>query len=312
MRLLIVGAGAVGGYFGGMLLAAGRDVTFLDRGNRHAQLARDGLRINSPHGDWTLVAPTVRDGALGGPYDVVMVALKHYALAEAMEQFAPAIGPGTAILPVINGMRHIEQLSDRFGAGVVLAGAVRISATIDDEGRIVSFLPELHMLTFGELDGGRSPRVAAIEAVLSGAGFPVFVSELGRQDLWNKWCELAALAATTCLMRGTLGDIARAPGGREIVSGVLAECAAVAAASGHALDPAWVDTTANFWATSASQATASMLRDIERGSPTEGEHILGDLVERATAAGVATPLLALARCHVGTYEARRRREAGAI
>jgi len=310
MRLLVVGAGAVGGYFGGRLLAAGRDVTFLVRANRHAQLARDGLRIVSPNGDLTVTAPAVQANAPGGPYEVVLVALKYYALAEAIEQFAPAVGPNTAILPMINGMRHIEELSERFGSGAVLSGTARISSTVDDAGRIVMLAPDFHTLSFGELHEGRTPRINAIETMLSGARFPVIVTDRGRQDLWDKWCGLGSLAAATCLMRGTLGDISSAPGGLDTLTAALAECAAVAEAYGYPQDPRWVEAQAKQRFTTSSRIAASMLRDIERGAATEGEHILGDLVERAKAAGVATPLLALARCHLGTYEARRGREAG--
>ena len=307
MRALIVGAGAVGGYFGGMLLNAGRDVTFLVQPQRHAQLARDGLRIVDPSGEMTVAAPAVQAGSVGGPYDLVLVALKHYALADAIEQIAPAVGPQTAILPVINGMRHIDELSARFGEASMLAGTAMISATVDDEGRIVLLVPNPRLLTFGELNGGRSARVSALEAFLSDADFQVSVSEHGRHELWAKWCNLAAFAATTCLMRGSLGDIAKAPGGRGFLMQALMECVAVADASGYALGRSWIDAKAT-WITSGLNAAASMLRDMERGAATEGDHILGDLVARADAAGVATPLLSLARCHVSTYEIRRQRE----
>jgi 2-dehydropantoate 2-reductase len=189
----------------------------------------------------------------------------------------------------------------------MLAGTARISATIDDQDRIVLLVPNPRLLTFGELGGGRSARVSAIEAFLSDAGFQVAVTNHGRQELWIKWCNLAAFAATTCLMRGSLGDIAKASGGRDFLTQVLKECATISDACGYALGQSWLDTT-TAWITSGLEATASMVRDIERGAATEGEHILGDLVERAEAAGVTVPLLSLARCHVSTYEIRRQRE----
>ena len=250
-----------------MLLNAGRDVTFLVRPQRHAQLARDGLRIVGPDGKMTVAPPTVQADSVGGPYDLVLVALKHYALANAIEQIAPAVGPQTAILPVINGMRHIDELSARFGEASMLAGTARIGVTIDDEGRIVLLVPNPRLLTFGELKRGRSARVSAIEAFLNDADFQVSVSENGRHELWTKWCNLAAFAATTCLMRGSLGDIAKAPGGRDFLMQVLMECAAVSDACGYALGEPWIDAT-TAWITSGVNATASMLRDIERGAAT--------------------------------------------
>jgi 2-dehydropantoate 2-reductase len=290
-----------------MLLKAGRDVTFLVRPQRHAQLARDRLRIIGPDGEMTVTAPAVQAGSVDGSYDVVLVALKQYALADAIEQIAPAVGPRTAILPVINGMRHVDELSARFGEAAMLAGTARIGVTMDDEGRVVLLLPNPRLLTFGELGQGRSARVSAIEAFLSGANFQVSVSEHGRHELWTKWCNLAAFAATTCMMRGSLGDIATAPGGRDYLTQVLMECAAVSDACGYTMGQSWVDAT-TAWITSGANATASMLRDIERGVATEGDHILGDLVARANAAGVAVPLLSLARCHVACYDIRRQRE----
>src|SRR5947209_7741418 len=116
MRTLVIGAGALGGYFGACLIRAGRRVSFLVRPQRAAQLARDGLRVVSPHGDFTVAAPTVLAGGIDGPFDLVFLGVKSYSLDEAMEQFAPAVGPSTMILPILNGMAHLDRLSARFGA----------------------------------------------------------------------------------------------------------------------------------------------------------------------------------------------------
>ena len=161
MRILVVGAGALGGYFGGCLVRAGRDVTFLVRPQRAAQLARDGLRIRSPHGDFDLPVRTVLAGAVHGKSDLILVAVKSYSLAEAADQLAPAVGPATAVLPVINGMRHVDSLREKFGTDRVLGGTALISATLDADGHVVQLLPG-HDLVFGELSGGLSDRIGAL------------------------------------------------------------------------------------------------------------------------------------------------------
>src|SRR5579863_9827254 len=187
MRILVVGAGAIGGYFGGRLLAAGRDVTFLVRAGRAAQLASGGLAIRSVHGDLDLPAPpTAQAGSISAPFDLVLLSCKAYDLEGAIESFAPAVGPATAILPLLNGMAHLDALDRRFGAGHALGGLCVISATLDPEGR-VRHLNDLHALVFGERDGASSKRVEAIDAALSSAGFDARLSAAIEQDMWDKW-----------------------------------------------------------------------------------------------------------------------------
>jgi 2-dehydropantoate 2-reductase len=308
MRILVIGAGALGGYFGGCLQRAGRNVTFLVRSRRAAQLARDGLRISSPHGDFALPARTIQADGIGEPFDLILLAVKSYSLEEAMEQFAPAVGPATAILPVINGMSHIEKLAARFGADRVLGGTAMISATLNEDGHVVQLMPA-HHLVFGELAGGVSDRGRALAEVLGGAGFDLRASDVMMQDMWEKWAGLASTAGITCLMRANLGDIIAAPGGHDVAVRLFRECSAVADAAGFPPRPPFVEMCVTMFGTAGSPLKASMLRDIERGAPTEGEHVLGDLAERARGFGIATPILDLARCHVAAYEASRKREA---
>ncbi len=310
MRVLVVGAGALGGYFGGRLLEAGRDVAFLVRPRRGEEIARHGLRIESAHGDAHLRPRTVLAGGgdLGGPYDLILLAVKAPALEGAMDDLAPALGAETAILPVLNGMRHLDRLAERFGPERVLGGVAQIPASLGPEGR-VRHLGRVHGLTFGEVaGGGASERVRAIAALCEGARFDARASGAIVQEMWEKWVMLAALAGMTCLMRASVGDILAAPGGREALLALLAECRAVAEAAGHAPRPAAVEAATAMLTAEGSPLTASMLRDIEGGGPTEGEHVLGDMADRAERMGVATPLLRLARCHVAAYEARRARE----
>ena len=232
MRILIVGAGAVGGYFGGRLAQAGRDVTFLVRPSRAKQLSRDGLRIISPHGDAVLSPKLVSADKIDTPYDVVFLSVKAYALETAMNDFAAAVGPETMIFPVLNGMRHIDLLAKRFGEHAVIGGVCLVAAEIDDQGRIVQ-LADFQQLVYGERNGETTPRLKTLDATLQGAGFDARLSTDIMQAMWEKWVQLASLGAVTCLMRGTIGEIVAAPGGADLSIDVVNESAAVATACGY-------------------------------------------------------------------------------
>jgi 2-dehydropantoate 2-reductase len=305
MRFLVVGAGATGGFFGVRLAQAGRDVTFLVRSARAARLRESGLAIVDPRGDVSTISPTVvtRD-ELSGAYDVVLLGVKAYQLESASEDFAPAIAAETAILPMLNGMRHIDILSKRFGAEHVFGGTCIVSTTLDDEGRIVQ-LNDMQELGYGELDGTDSERVRRIERALSGAGFTATVSKRIVGDMWQKWVTLASLGGINATMRGTIGDVAVAPGGREFALAYVDEAAAVAAAAGYALPQAGLERIRMLLTTPGSPLTSSMYRDLLGHRPIEADAIVGDLVERARQLGIATPLVAAAYANLKVYEHRR-------
>jgi 2-dehydropantoate 2-reductase len=310
MRILVVGVGALGGYFGGRLKAAGRDVTFLVRPRRAEQLAKTGLVIRSALGDLNLAKPpTFTTQDLREPFDLILLSCKAYDLNSAMDSFASAVGPKTAILPLLNGMKHMDSLGARFGAGAVLGGQCLISATLDSEGRILH-LNDTHLLSFGEPNGVKSARVEAIAAVLSGAGFDAQLSMAIMQEMWEKWAFIAAAAGIGCLMRGAFGDIVAA-GGDRFGTKLFAECCAIAAANGFPPSDSAIERSRAMITASGSPIAPSMLRDIERGAPIEADHIVGDLLHRGAQGLDEFPLLQIAFAHLKTYEARRRREKGA-
>lgn len=272
MRTLVVGAGGIGGYFGGRLLEANRNVTFLVRPRRAAELADAGLRIRSRRGDVTLAAPlAVLAENIADPFDLVLLSVKAYDLEDAMASFAPAVGPETAIVPLLNGMRHLEILDERFGRTRVLGGQCTIAATLNDKHEIVH-LNEAHSLSFGERDGTMSERVKAIENLMDGSRFDAHASATILLDMWEKWVFLATLAGSTCLMRGAIGDISVALGGADLVLRLLDECRAVAAAEGYPPREAFLDGIRHMLTATGSPLTASMLRDIENGAPIEADH----------------------------------------
>jgi 2-dehydropantoate 2-reductase len=307
MRILIVGAGALGGYFGARLLEAKRDVTFLVRPKRAAQLAKTGLVVKSKLGDAHIPnPPIVLAENISGPYDLILVGCKAYDLEATMESFARAVGPNTAILPILNGMKHLDSLSARFGAQHVLGGLCIISATLDDEG-IVLHLNELEILVYGELDGTRSARIEAIEKTFAGVQGDLRSTTTIVQELWEKWVMIASLAGITSLMRALIGDIERA-GGSQIAIALFNECAAIATSAGYAPRQAVVDRAGVTLTAKGSSLTASMMKDIERGARTEADHIIGDLIARRMGAASATSVLNVVYAHLRTYEARRERE----
>jgi 2-dehydropantoate 2-reductase len=309
-RFLIVGAGAIGGYFGGRLLEAGADVTFLVRPRRAAELARTGLTIQSRFGNAMLRAPAcVLAEELREPFDVVLLSCKAYDLTGAMDSFGPAVGSETAILPLLNGMRHLEVLDGRFGAKHVLGGDCLISATLDANGGVVH-LNDAHTLLFGERSGAGSERVQAIASVFGRAKFDGRPTNTILQEMWEKWVFIAAAAGITSLMRATVGDIVAA-GAAEFGSTLLKECAAIAARQGFPPREAFVDQNLRIFTAAGSPLTASMLRDIERGARIEADHIVGDLLRRAgQEERERTLLLRIAFSHLKAYEARRARETG--
>lgn len=306
MRILVVGAGAIGGYFGGRLLQAHRDVTFLVRQQRAAALAKTGLVIRSPLGSSSLPAPpTVLADALRQPFDLILLSCKAYDLEEAMESFAPAVGQATVILPLLNGMRHLDVLDQRFGAGHMLGGQCLISTALDPEGRIMH-LNESHTLSFGERDGSRSARVEAIAAQFAGANFAACLSETIVQDMWEKWIFIAAAAGITCLMRASIGDIV-AVGAAGLSSKLFDECAGIAVQEGFPPSDTALQRIRAMLTAADSGLIASMVRDIERGARTEADHVLGDLLHRGGTGIADGSLLGIAFAHVKAYEARRAR-----
>lgn len=307
MRFLVVGAGALGGYFGGRLLEAGEDVTFLLRPRRAEQLARTGLVVKSRFGDLALPPPPhVLADTIAGPFDVIFVGCKAYDLAQTMESFAPAVGPDTVIVPFLNGMGHLDALERRFGGERVMGGLCMISAVLDEQGAVLH-LNDLHGLTFGELDGARSERVLALEAAFSRAKCDARASDNILQDMWQKWMFIASAAGMTCLMRATIGDIVSS-GGADIAIQVLDECAAIASHNGFTPSADAVERGRAILTAAGSPMTASMFKDMERGGAIEADHIIGDLLARAADRKHA-PLLRVVYAHLKAYEARRARQA---
>lgn len=304
MKVLVVGAGAVGGYFGGRLFQAGRDVTFLVRPAKAEQIRKQGLEIVSPHGNATLHPPVITADQITEPYDLIFVSVKSYALASAIEDFSKAVGPETMIYPMLNGMRHMDQLKSRFGDSAVIGGVCLVATTIDDAGRIVQ-LSELHKLIYGELDGKISDRMRRLDETMRDAGFYTQLSTNIVQAMWDKWVQLASLGLITCLMRGSIGEIVAAPDGAAFCRNAVNECARIAAACGHSPDLSFLEKLSAMLSEPGSALTSSMYRDLEKGASVEVDTILGDLLDHGRSHSIASPLLEAGCLNLRVYQSKR-------
>jgi 2-dehydropantoate 2-reductase len=303
MRMLVVGAGSIGGLFGGRLAEAGRDVTFLVRSARAEQLRRNGLQIVSPLGDVTVRPKLLASKDIHDAFDVVFLSVKAYSLDSAIADLAPAVSDRTMILPVLNGMKHMDTLAARFGVRPLIGGACKAATALDEQGRIVQFT-KLQDLAYGEMDGTRSPRITSLHEFMQGAGIDARLSQTIALEMWQKWTLLATLGGVTCLMRGNTGEIEAASGGREFLTNFLNEVVSIVQASGFALGEAFLTTTTQALLSPGAPTTSSLYRDLQEGNRVEADQILGDLLRRGAAAGLRTPLITAAYTHLCVYQNR--------
>lgn len=301
MRILIVGAGSTGGFFGARLAQAGRDVTFLVRPAREQSLREHGLRVHSPHGDFSLTPRLATADSLDGPYDLVLLTVKAYALEAALNDLAPAIGPDSMILPVLNGMHHVDAVSRRFGAGVLLGGVCKIASTLDEQGRIVQY-GTLNELAYGEMDGSLSERIQRVDECLRGAGFEARLSTSIHREMWEKWILLASLGGITCLMRGSVGEVVATAQGSAFVLRLIDEVVAVVRTVGEPPSEAFLAEAQRLLTLRGSPQTSSMYRDLIGGHPVEAQQIIGDLLQRGQQAGLDTPLLQAVQVNLSVYQ----------
>jgi 2-dehydropantoate 2-reductase len=304
MTILVVGAGATGGFFGIRLAQAGRDVTFLVRPHRAETLRRRGLRLIGLDQEESMQPQLVTAEALESPYDTVLLSVKATALRQAIEDLAPAVGPRTRIIPFLNGLAHIDELNARFGTTTVLGGVVKVATELNADGDIVQVGPGASM-TVGAQDGSVSSLLAEATAELVDAGFDFSVSDDIITAMWAKWAFISTISAVTCLMRGAIGDVVACAGGAELGPAILTEVAAVATSCGHPIPDRELAATRLAATAAGSALTTSMYRDLQDGNPTEVEQILGDLTLRGRLASRPTPLLDLATLNLRVYEHRR-------
>jgi 2-dehydropantoate 2-reductase len=305
VKLLVLGAGGIGGYFGGRVAEAkSADVTFLVRPKRREQIERDGLVIESPHGNARFPVKTVVAGELEPGYDAVLFTCKAYDLASAMDAIAPAMDGHTVVVPQLNGMAHLEALDQRFGKPHVMGGVAQINVMLKKDGTI-AHMDSLSRIVFGERDKQVTPRARALADAFAKTNVEWKLSPDIEQDMWEKVVFLSALAATTCLFRGNVGEIMSAPGGPQAMERAIDANIEIARAEGHPPRPQSIEFAKKRLMDRNGNWSASMMRDAEGGNPVEADHVVGWMLERARRHGIDDAVLSMAYTHLKTYEARR-------
>ena len=305
MRVLILGAGGIGGYLGVRMIEADLDVRFLVRPERAEALRDHGLSLESSLGSWRGHPEVVVSDEIDAASDVVVLSCKAYDLDAALDAVAPAVGPQSIVVPFLNGIQHVDTIIARFGEIRVWAGVAHIGVTTGTPNRIVH-LNDLNTFLIGALPNAYTPQ--CVSQLVEGFGRSPSSLELRsniRQDMWDKLVFLATLAGVTCTMRTDIGTILSTINGQAIIEQLLSECSEVASAEGFPPNSEALSNYRDELMDRSSTSTASMLRDIWAGRLTEGDHILGDLVRRARRHGLDTPALTFCRTHIEAYEKHR-------
>lgn len=306
MKILVLGAGAIGGYFGARLMQAGADVTFLVRERRASQLAARGLVVQSPHGDFTLPPKWLLAKDLDQQYDLVLLACKAYDLDSAIDAIRPAMGPDSHVLPLLNGLSHLDRLAETFGAARVIGGCCAIPGTLGPEGEVIQMNP-VHRIVYGALPGtspGARTKLEELHALFGKTSVSAALADDMMLEMWEKFVGLATMATMTCLMRASIGIIMSTEEGPGLMEDTLEACIRTATANGHAPREAMIANTRAMIFDRSSPVTASMARDVEANGRTEGRHVVADMLRRARAAKVDPGPLRAAWCHLEAHQLR--------
>jgi len=302
MKILVVGAGAIGGYYGARLLQADVDVTFLVRPKRAGLLATQGLRVRSELGDFDAPVRTIQREQLHTGFDLIVLSCKSYDLGAAMDDIQAAVGHDTRILPFLNGLSVYDELDARFGRDRVLGGVAQIATMLDKEGVIRHFGTHDAVIV-GARSVATEQAAADFHALISRTRGTRSLSTDVTRALWNKWVTLASGAMMNCLMRGTIADILSTENGADLMRQAMAECRSVANAQGHSLSDEEVRLLEARLLDKGSDWAASMMRDIAHNAPRlEAKAIVGDMIVRASRHGLDVPLMRIAYCHLQVYE----------
>lgn len=307
MKVLVLGAGAIGGYYGACLIAAGADVVFLVRPARAAMLCARGLVVKSELAPFDAAVTTVTSVDDDARFDAVLLTCKTYDLDSAMDAIAPAVEAGAAIVPLVNGLSAYDRLDARFGVDRVLGGASYIATMLEPDGSIAHY-GAIDRFVVGARAPAQGPVATAIHDHLRRTPGQRLVTSDIAQELWNKWVTVATGAAVTCLMRGTVADILTTGAGRATMRAAIAESLAIAAAAGHPIPDAPRMQLEGLMLDPTLAWSASMMRDIAQGARRiEADDIVGDLLRRGEEAGIDAPVFRAAYAHLKVYALQRER-----
>lgn len=297
MNILILGAGGVGGYFGARLIEAGAEITYLVREKRQQTLCENGLIVESPHGNVNLKVKTVTADTVRPEFDLILLAPKAYDLDASLASLDKALGADTALLPFLNGMAHLPRLDQRYGVQRVMGGVAHVAAELTEAG-VVRQLTPMHSLTVGPRHPAQAGIAQDFFKLCQQAKFDSFYSENIEEALWTKWVFLAALAGSTTMYRGSVGQIMGTRSGEKLMRAMYEECLSVAQACGSPIPQDAQEKALKMLTQPDSPLTASMLRDLLSGRKTEHDHVLGELVSMAHSRNLGVPLLEASYCHM--------------
>jgi 2-dehydropantoate 2-reductase len=304
MKILVLGAGGVGGYFGGRMAEAGLDVTFLVRERRKQQLVNNGLIVESKFGNISMSVKVITIAEINSTFDLVLMSCKAYDLDDAINSIMPVMGSNSVVLPVINGLRQIDVLQEKFGKNNVFGGVCYVGANLNYKTGVIEHFGNFHSILFGEVDcnyNKLTQRFAALDSLVS---FNIELKEKIMQTMWDKCAGQGALSSANILTRSVVGDITSGKSGRQFLNNVFAEGQEICKANGFPMSHDVIKFYENIFDTKASPFATSMLRDMETGKVTEGQHIVGDLVKRADDHGVPVPIMKSALAAIEAYEAK--------
>ncbi|MFL2654509.1 MAG: 2-dehydropantoate 2-reductase [Alphaproteobacteria bacterium] len=304
MKILVLGAGGVGGYFGGRMAEAGLDVTFLVRERRKHQLINNGLLVESKFGNISLSVKVITDNEIDCTFDLVLMSCKAYDLDIAINSILPAMGPDSVVLPVINGIRQIDVLREKFGQNNVLGGVCYVGANLDYETGIIEHFGDFHSIVFGEVDCNYTKYTHCFAELDAKVLFNIELKEKIMQTMWDKCAGQGALSSANIITRSVVGDITLGESGRQFLNNVFAEGQEICKANGYPMSQDVIKFYEKIFDTKGSPFATSMLRDLESGKVTEGEHIIGDLIKRADDHGISVPIMKCALAAIQTHEAK--------
>jgi len=290
MKIVILGTGGVGGYYGGLLARHGQEVTFIARGAHLAAIRKGGLQVKSVHGDFTVSPVRATDDPTGsGPADLLLVCTKTYATRQAVELAHPCLGPRTAVVSLQNGIDASETIGALVGMEHMLGGATWLSSAVESPG-VIHQVSEFRRVVVGELDGSLTPRLRKVAAAFAPTGVTFETTSHISRVLWTKFVFIAAVSGIGAITRLPIGEARAAPETRRLLTAIIGEVEALARASGVTLDVAVSDQTLAFIDSLEPQMKSSMQRDVEAGCPFELEAIIGVISRKGNARGVPTPV----------------------
>lgn len=290
MRIAVFGAGAVGGYFGARLAAAGHDVVFMARGRHLEAIRKSGLRIESPNGDLTIhPAQATDDPSSVGPVDYLMFAVKLFDTEAVGHACRPMVGPGTTVLALQNGVETEEILGGILGPRHVMGGTVYIAAVVAEPG-LIRQIGSFARMIFGELDGRRSKRGQIFEKACKAAAIDAVFSSAVMTEIWMKFIVLAGLSGVTTVTRKPVGLLRSDPDTRMLLHNAIAEAAAVGRARGVALPEDAVERQMAVLDGWPPEMVASMLHDLNSGKRMELDHLSGAVARLGRKCGIPTPV----------------------